>query len=102
MKRIWIPQLIATAMLIWALNPNNEYHYYVFLRWVCCGIFAYLAIEAKKRGRDTWVWLLGASAVAYNPVFRVHLTRNYWAVINVITAIIAVVSIFTLKKKSSV
>jgi len=59
MKRIWIPQIIATLMLIWALNPDNSYGYYILLRWVCCGIFAYLAFQALEIEKQGWVWVLG-------------------------------------------
>ena len=33
MKRIWISQAIATVMLLWALNPENPYGYYILLPW---------------------------------------------------------------------
>jgi len=46
MKRIWVPQIIASVLLVWALNPENPYGYYILLRWVCCVAFAYLAYQA--------------------------------------------------------
>lgn len=97
MRKIWIPQLIASLMLLWALNPNNPYGYYILLRWVCCAIFAYLAFQAFAQEKQDWVWILGVTAVIYNPIIRVSLTREIWSVINVITIGIAVVSIFVLK-----
>jgi hypothetical protein len=33
MKRIWIPQLTASLMLVWALYLENPYAYYILLRW---------------------------------------------------------------------
>ncbi len=99
MKRIWIPQIIATLMLIWALNPDNSYGYYILLRWVCCGIFAYLAFQALEIEKQGWVWVLGITALVYNPIFRVHLNRELWSIINVVTIGIAVVSIFALNVK---
>jgi hypothetical protein len=84
-------------MLAWALNPENDYSYYILLRWVCCGIFAYLTVEALKREKDGWAWVLGINAVIYNPIIRVHLNRDYWSVINVISIIVALTSIIFLK-----
>ena len=84
-------------MLLWALNPENPYAYYVLLRWVCCAAFAYLAFQALAQGKRDWVWVLGTTAALYNPIIRVHLTRGIWSVVNVITIGIAVASIFTLK-----
>jgi uncharacterized membrane protein len=43
------------------------------------------------------VWVLVITALLYNPVFRVHLNRELWSIINVVTIVIAVVSIFIFK-----
>ena len=98
MRRIWIPQTIATVMLLWALNPENPYGYYVFLRCVCCAVFAYLAIQAFAQKKEGWVWVLGVTAVVYNPIIRIHLTREIWSVVNVATIIIAALSVTVLKR----
>lgn len=97
MKRVWIPQTVAVVMLLWALNPENPYGYYVLLRVVCCGVFAFLAFHALAQDKQGWVWTLGVTAVVYNPFIRVHLNREIWSVVNVATIIIAVASIFVLK-----
>jgi hypothetical protein len=94
MKEIWVPQLIASSMLLWALNPSNSYRYYVLLRWVCCGVFAYLAFQTFERQRYGWVWILGLTAGIYNPIVPVHLTREIWSVVNVLTIGIAMASLF--------
>ena len=96
MKRIWLPQAIASGMLLWALHPGNPYGYYTLLHWVCCGILIYLAYQAVKLKRQIWVWILGITALVYNPIFRLHL-GELWFAINIITIGIVVVSIFTLK-----
>ena len=99
MKRSWIPQAIVCLMLLWALVPSNPYEYYIVLRLVCCAAFAYLAVQAFHREKQAWVWVLGITAVVYNPIFRVHLTRGIWSVINVATIGIAVWSVFALRTK---
>ncbi len=81
-------------MLLWALNPENAYGYYTLLRWVCCGVFAYLAVQSMKQRRDGWVWVLGITAALYNPIVPVHLTRGIWSVVNVSTIGIAIASVF--------
>jgi len=100
MKIIWIPQTVASAMLLWALYPDNPYGYYILLRWVCCGIFAYLAVQALYQDKQGWVWVMGITALVYNPIFRVHLNRELWSIINVFTIGIAVVSIFAVRVKN--
>ena len=96
-KRIWIPQVIACLMLLWALNPDNPYGYYTILRWVSCGIFAYLAFQVFESAKQGWTWVLGITALVYNPIFRVHLNRELWSYINVFTIVIALVSIFAIR-----
>lgn len=99
MRRTWIPQLIASVMLLWALNPDNPYGYYILLRWVCCAVFSYLAFQALAQEQQGWVWVLGVTAVIYNPIIRVHLSREVWSVINIVTIGIAVSSIVAIKLK---
>ena len=94
MKRIWIPQAIAGVMLLWALNPENPYGYYIVLRWVCCAAFTYLALKALAQGKEGWVWVLGVMAVIYNPIIRIHLTREIWSLINITSIIVATASVF--------
>jgi hypothetical protein len=98
LKRIWIPQIIVCGMLLWALNPGNPYGYYVLLRWVCCGVFGFLAFRALGLKKQGATWLFGVTALIYNPIFRVHLTRGIWSVVNVATIFVAVGSIMWLKK----
>ena len=99
MRRIWAPQLIVSLMLLWALNPNNPYGYYILLRWVCCGVFAYLAFQAFGAQMQAWVWVLGITAAIYNPIFPVHLTREIWPIVNVVTIGIAAASVLAVKMK---
>ena len=99
MNRIWIPQSIVSIMLLWALNPENPYGYYVLLRWVCCVVFAYLALQAYEIKKQNWVWILGVTAGIYNPILPIHMTREIWTVVNILTISIAITSIFILKIK---
>jgi CheY-like chemotaxis protein len=101
MKKTWIPQVVVIIMLLWALNPDNPYGYYILLRWVCCGIFIYLAIQALEEEKQSWVWVFGITALVYNPIFRVRLNRELWSIINLVTIVIAVASIFVSKVKKT-
>lgn len=99
MKRIWIPQVAVCAMLLWALNPANPYGYYILLRWVCCAVFAYLAVQSVKRKNEGWAWILGVTAAVYNPIVPVRLDRDTWSVVNLATIAIAAVSVVVLSGK---
>ena len=86
-------------MLAWALNPANPYGYYILLRIVCCAVCAYLALTAAGTGKTQWTWILGIFAVIYNPIVRIHLTREIWSVVNVVTIIVLAVSVAQLEGK---
>jgi hypothetical protein len=96
-RRIWIPRAIAGAILLWALNPDNLYGYYVLLRWTCCAVFAYLAIKALEWKKERWVWILGITAAVHNPIISIHLTRKIWSAVNVATVVLATLSVSVLR-----
>jgi hypothetical protein len=95
---VWIPQVLAMAVLLWALYPDNPYGYYVFLRWMVGIVLVYVAYNAFIRSRDLFAWLFVAGAVAYNPVIPVELTRDIWNVINVATIILLSASVRVLRR----
>ena len=88
-------------MLIVALNPENPYGYYVLLRWVACGIFAFLAFQAFEKEKIGWVWILGITAAIYNPFIKMHLGRDIWSLVNLVTIGVAITSTFKLKGKKN-
>lgn len=96
-KKIWIPQAIVIPMLLWAFYPENPYGYYILLRWICCAVFVYLAIQAWEMEKQGWIWIFGITAAIYNPIIRVHSTREMWSIVNLVTIGLAIMSIFTLK-----
>jgi hypothetical protein len=97
-NRIWIPQVVACLFLLWAFNSDNPYSYYIILRWVVCGVFAYLAYQAFEKEQVQWTWILGITALVYNPIFRVSLDREIWSMVNALTVVLAIVSVFKVRK----
>jgi hypothetical protein len=95
----YIPQIVAILMLLWALNPENPYGYYVLLRIVLCGICSFLAFRALEIRNDKWVWILGLTAVIYNPIIRIHLTRDVWSAVNMATILVLAVTVGALRKR---
>jgi hypothetical protein len=94
----YIPQAIAIVMLLWALNPENPYGYYILLRVVLCATCAFLVHRALDIGSDRWAWVLGVTAVIYNPIIRIHLTREIWSVVNIATIVALSVALGGLRK----
>src|SRR5262249_19212996 len=75
---LYIAWLIAAAMLVSAAVERHPYSFYMLLRWICCAIFAYSAFAAHEKHGLVWLWVFGALAAVYNPIFRVHLDRSTW------------------------
>lgn len=91
--------LIPMAALAAALL-DLPYGYYVLLRLLVCGVCIYLAAREREDGRNTWVWLLGGCAVLYNPIFRIHLNRDIWSVVNIATIGLFAVHMWSASRRS--
>ena len=72
------------AMLVLALLPL-PYAYYMLLRVAIFGVCAYLAVAAFSNEKAELGWMLAVSALVYNPVFPVHMTKDGWTVVNLLT-----------------
>lgn len=79
--------LVPAAMLILAVFPW-PYGYYTLLRLAVCTVAAWLAWAQWKHddAASSWVVALGAIAFLYNPLLPVHLSREIWAVLNILTS----------------
>lgn len=96
----YTPQIICIPLLLWALNPDNPYGYYIFLRWAVCLSFMYLAYRAyEAEKQDGWIWVFGGVAALYNPIATIHLGREVWEVVNVATVALLIVPLFILRPR---
>ena len=96
-RPLLVPSLIAASMLLLAL-ADWPYGYYQLLRFVVCGVGIYVAYAAYNWQKMWAVWLFGFIALLFNPLIPIHLSREIWQPINVISAILFMVIAFVLKK----
>lgn len=89
---------IMIVMLGIALLPIRWYGYYMLLKLVVCGGCVFLAANAYDDGRKHLVWFMGGLAVLYNPIIRFPLGRELWMVINILTIIVLIAAMRSLKK----
>jgi hypothetical protein len=94
-----IPNAIAALVLIGALAPW-PYGYYQLLRFVVCGVGAYVAYLAYNWQKLWATWLFGFIALLFNPLIPIHLPKETWQPIDIICAVLFAVVAFTLKKPS--
>ena len=77
--------LIPAMMSVIAL-ATLPYGYYQLLRLVVTGSAALIVWQGIERGDRTAPVLFTLIALLFNPVFRIHLDREQWAVLNVMVA----------------
>lgn len=94
--------LVATGFLFFALSGGLPYGYFTLMRFVVCSVSIYLAYKTYKDNKESlWVWAFGFVAILFNPVTPIHLQREQWEVIDLLTGVFFVASIFLVKIKST-
>lgn len=100
MKASFIPAVGAAILLL--LNFFSwPYTYYTILRIVVTGVAVYYAYISYKSTttRDVWFWILVVIAVVFNPLVPIYLNnKSVWSVIDVITALLMVVSANSIRR----
>ncbi len=90
---------IVLAILFIGCLFDWQYGYFQIVRFVGMVGFAILAYNQYKKNDFYFIaWL--ASAILINPLFKIALGRTIWNVIDVIWAILLIVSIFYSGKES--
>jgi hypothetical protein len=92
-----VVRVIAASLLFWAM-ARHPYSYYTLLRWVTCIVAGYTAYLAAKQKKIPWAWLLAAVAVLFNPLSPIHLRRDVWTILDPLTAVLLLVSIWAINR----
>lgn len=95
------PRVVAAVLLFWALDKHT-YDYYVVLRWVTCAVAGYSTYVAIARKQTGWACMLGVIAMMFNPIIPVHLGRSTWAIIDVVSAVVLLVSVMFVRDRGGV
>ena len=83
--------LLAIPSGIW------PYGYYQILRWVVTATAIYVAYNARRGGKPAWSWVMGMVAVLFNPLWPIYLSKGTWIWLDLIVAILFLVSIKKIK-----
>jgi len=67
------------------------YGYYQLLRIVIFCAAIYLAIIEKRDADNGWLWAFVACALVYNPLVKLALGREVWAIVNIGTIALFVI-----------
>jgi len=88
---------IAALFLFAALIDGWPYGFFTLLRFVVFATTAYVAWMAYEQQREKWIWIFGFLAVLFNPFFPIYLNRDLWSIIDLVTGLFLVASVFILK-----
>ncbi len=78
---------VAAAMLFLGAAPL-PYGYYMLLRLVACGVFAFAAFIAFDRKSKVLPWVYGFMALVFNPIIKIHFPKEMWMVVDVAAGIL--------------
>ena len=94
-KLLWFVPIVLLLIAILSL----PYYYYQLMRWVICGCAAYIAYQHyKEKGYNLLTVSFIVIAILYNPIEPIHLFKEAWIVVNIITVIVFIYGWIQTKK----
>lgn len=81
---------ITVSMLFIGVAPL-PYGYYMLLRIVTCGFFVWASLIAREKNHKILPWLFLLLAIVFNPIIKIHFQKEFWAVLDGLTAIFILV-----------
>lgn len=73
---------VAALLFLGALPM--PYGYYMLLRFIACGAFAYACLIAYRLRMNALPWIYGLLAVVFNPIAPIRLSKGTWMVVDII------------------
>ena len=88
-----ITRAIAIALLlIAACKFRLSYSYYTILRFIVCGVSIYCIWFSLKTNHNVWVGIFIIIAILFNPIIQIHLQKATWNYIDIVTALVFLLS----------
>lgn len=96
-----IIKIVLAALLLLCLI-NMPYGYFQFVRFTAMFGFAYLAYSANEQNHKNDMFLYIVLVLLFQPFIKIALGRTIWNIIDVITGIGLMISVFTVVNKSKI
>ncbi|MBN1973015.1 MAG: PQQ-binding-like beta-propeller repeat protein [Sedimentisphaerales bacterium] len=90
--------LIITAIMLFAALASLPYQYYIALRIIVSIVSVYAIILTYYRRKWLMMPLFIAAIFLFNPLSPLSLSRNVWAIIDIICGMLFILSVFVLKE----
>jgi hypothetical protein len=91
---------IILAILFFICLANMPYGYFQLVRFAGLAGFSILAYQASEKKDKTEMIIYICLAILFQPLFKIALGRKIWNIVDVITGIGLIISIFW-KRKSN-
>lgn len=92
--------IISTILLFTAIIRGFSYGYYIFLRWIVLVSALSVILKSHDLKKRNWIWIMGIIAILFNPIIPIHFSKITWRLIDLITAIIFITTIFRVTEHS--
>jgi hypothetical protein len=90
--------LIVFTTFIYDYTLPSEYYDCLRILVTTVSVYScYRTVQLKEK--ESWIWTFGVIALLFNPILKVHLQTIIWKSIDLITAIIYIISIKYFKNK---
>lgn len=97
-----ITAFIVALLLIFGALATLPYGYFQVLRVVVCTCAAFFAcIMFDSEGSSRWMGVMIVVAILFNPFLPVYLSRSIWQVVDIVVAVVIVITSFALKEPKS-
>jgi uncharacterized protein DUF6804 len=96
-----VPASAFIVILLFATFGRWPYGFYTLLRLVVCVTAIYLAVQAKKLSEPIWMWLMVGTALLFNPIVPVTLTRSDWQPVDLIAAAAFAISLLKVRQRGA-
>lgn len=94
-----ILRFVTACLLFWAI-ASHPYDYYILVRWITFGVGLFCIFIAYGVNNNAWIFLFGLLALIFNPIIPLHLSKNVWHIIDIISGILLIVSVLFVREES--
>ena len=91
--------VICIIALLLAIPSIWPYGYYQLLRWLVSGTAIFILYAILKLEKKIWTWIMAIIAILFNPIVPINLMKGTWIAIDLIVAIVFIISLFKIKEK---
>jgi hypothetical protein len=89
--------IVSIFLLFFAGSPwswKMPHTFYTLVRFAVCGTAVYLAFGAWWSHLRVWTPVMGGIAILFNPLAPVHLSRSFWQILDIATALVLCFFVF--------